>query len=634
MCGICGIFNLDPHLSPPDGSLLDRMTDVLTHRGPDDRGTWQAPRIALGHRRLSVIDLSDRGRQPMSNEDGSVQIVFNGEIYNFHELKRRFALHERGHNFQSRTDTEVLVHLYEELGPSMVQHLNGMFAYAIWDSKRQELHLARDAYGVKPLFYLEENGRFLFASEIKSLLEDHGISRAVNHQALHDFLTFDYIPGSQTAFAGILEVPPGHTLSIDRAGVTQIERFAELSADEDHSLSEATVIEEAGRLMQQAVTRQAVADLPVGVLLSGGMDSSAIVAMMHQRAAGPLHTFSVGFEAASFNELPHARIVAEQFGTQHHEVVVTADMVREMLCTSLEFIDEPYADGSAIPTYFLCQLARQHVGVVMSGEGGDEVFSGYETHAAYKVAKWGRRVPHWIRNGILRPLVNRLPVSNRKLSLEFKLKRFLGGLDLPYDEAHLWWRIVMTEAEKLELYHPDLRDRLDIQSPQRHFTEVLDRTFAQDGLNRLLHVDASVFLPDDLMVKNDRMSMAHSLEARVPFTDPDLTRFMARVPARIKLPRLRKKHVMRRALAGVLPRQILNKKKVGLEMPYSAWLKHELFDLLMDYCDPARLARVGLFRAEAVRHMIAEHQGNRRDHGRALWGLLSILIWHERFFES
>ncbi len=639
MCGICGVLNLDPGLPPVDAGLLDRMTDALTHRGPDDRGTWRDPHVGLGHRRLSVIDLTSRGRQPMSNEDGSVRIVFNGEIYNFQELKQQHALEQRGHTFQSRTDTEVLVHLYEELGPAMVDHLNGMFAYAIWDARSRQLHLARDAFGVKPLFYCRHDGRLLFASEIKGILQDSTIPREVNFQALHDFLTFDYIPGANTAFAGIDELPPGHTLSIgldDSPGLEntgRLQRFAEPADREDDSLDETTVVREARRLMRQAVERQRVADLPVGVFLSGGLDSSTIVAWMQQLARTPLHTFSVGFEDPSFNELPAARTVARHFGTVHHEVIVTAEMVREALPKAVEFIDEPYADGSAIPTYVVAELARQHVGVVMSGEGGDEVFAGYETHAAYKVARLARHIPRWFRNGLLAPLVRRLPVSDKKLSFEFKLKRFLGGLDLSPQAAHLWWRIVMTETAKQELYDPDVWRHRTCRSPQRHFDEVLRRTPAQDELNRLLHIDAAVFLPDDLMVKNDRMSMAHSLEARVPFTDPDLTRMMARVPARLKLPRLRKKHIMRRAMSGLLPRQILNKRKVGLEMPYARWLKEDLYDILADYGAPERLKRIGLFRPQAVQAMIKEHRDNIHDHGRALWGLLSFLMWHERYIE-
>jgi asparagine synthase (glutamine-hydrolysing) len=631
MCGICGVLQLGPQPEPVDEALVTRMTAVVAHRGPDDSGTYVNGRVGLGLRRLAVIDLSRNGHQPMCNEDGSVWIVFNGEIYNFAELKKEYQLEARGHVFRSATDTEVLVHLYEEFGPDLVTKLNGMYAYAIWDARRQELHLARDPFGVKPLFYARQGTRFLFGSEIKSILQDPRVPRRPNLQALHDFLTFAYVPGEQTAFAGIWEVPPGHRMVIDRDGKVTTTRFFDLAFNEDESLDERQAVHQARDLLHVAVKRQLVADVPVGVLLSGGMDSSTIVALMHRHTSEPIHTYSVGFEDQSFNELPHASLVAKMFATQHHEVVVTPAMVRDVLPKYIGYIDEPYADGSAIPTYFVCELARREVVVVLSGEGGDEAFAGYDTHAAYKTAQWFRHIPRFVRQCLLAPLVNCLPVSHKKLSLEFKLKRFLGGLDLPPPQAHLWWRIVLTESQKRALYTPAVLEELSPAAPDRHFAEVFGRSGAKDVLNRLLLIDASVFLPDDLMIKNDRMSMAHSLEARVPMTDPELTGFMARVPARLKLPRLRKKHLMRRAMEGVLPRAILNKKKVGLEMPYSRWLKHELNDVLMSRCAPSRLAETGLFRPDAVEQLIGEHMAGQRDHGRALWGLLNYMLWHERY---
>ncbi len=631
MCGIAGILRPRGTELQDDASLLERMTDVLRHRGPNDRGTWQNEHISLGHRRLSIIDLSALGRQPMANEDGSLQITFNGEIYNFRELKQKYRLAEKGHVFRSKTDTEVMLHLYEELGTRMFAELNGMFAFALWDGNRKQLHLVRDPFGVKPLFYAWHRGKVYFGSEIKSILQVADFPRKVDLQALHDFLTFDYIPGAQTAFEGIKEVPPGHAMTIGLDGRVQEERFWEPSYNEDDSITEAQAIAASRDLLDQAVHRQLVADVPIGVLLSGGMDSSTVVALMQRHTDEPIHTYSVGFEDQSFNELPAARIMAEQFRTIHREVIVTPQLVREMLPRYLDYIDEPYADGSAIPTYYVCQLAKDEVVVVLSGEGGDEAFSGYETHAAYKVSRWFRTIPRFIRNGIIRPLVNCLPVSHKKLSLEFKLKRFLGGQDLEPAQAHLWWRIVLNETQKRELYSPQVLERLQAQPSDRHFVETFKRARGRDVLNRLLYLDTSVFLPDDLMIKNDRMSMAHSLEARVPMTDPDLTEYLSRVPARIKLPRLRKKHLMRKAMEGILPTAIINKKKVGLEMPYSRWFKNELKDVLLNYCGGDRVRATGLFRPEGVQRIIDEHLGNRLDHGRVLWGLLNFMMWHERY---
>lgn len=631
MCGICGIIRLGPEPVDPVGGLLDRMTDTMAHRGPDDRGTWTDGVAALGHRRLSVIDLSRAGRQPMANEDGSVLLVYNGEVYNFRELAERYDLRGRGHVFRSRTDTEVLLHLYEELGVGMVNELNGMFAMGIWDARERCLFLLRDRYGIKPLFYQQDEHHFRFASEIKALLADERVPRKVSLQAMHDFLTFDYVPGPQTSFEGIHELPPAHWMRVSEDGKSTLNRYWDLSFATDESLQERWVVERSLELMDRAVQRRLVSDVPIGVLLSGGMDSSALVALMKPRVAEPIRTYSVGFYEPTFDERKPARTVAGHFGTIHQEVVVTPQMVRELLPGYLRYIDEPYADGSAIPTYYVSALARGEVVVLLSGEGGDEVFAGYDTHAAFKASRLFRRVPRWIRNGVIGPLVNRLPVSHHKLSLEFRLKRFLGGQDLHPADAHLWWRIVLTEAQKQSLYSPAVRNALTPEPPERHFREVFGRSGASDALNRLLHIDSAVFLPDDLMIKNDRMTMAHSLEARVPFTDPELTEFMSKVPARMKLPGFRKKHLMRAALENHLPRSILRRKKIGLEMPYSRWLAWDLKDVLLDYCGPERVEGTGLFRPEAVRTLVDEHLAMRRDHGRALWGLLNFMMWHELY---
>lgn len=633
MCGICGILRFQASTAPPLEGLLDRMTDRLAHRGPDDRGTWSHGDVHLGHRRLAVIDISRAGRQPMASEDASVHIVYNGEVYNFRELSEEHDLRGRGHVFRSRTDTEVVLHLYESLGIRMAEELNGMFAMGIWDTREPALYLIRDRYGIKPLFYQKDRDHFRFASEIKAILEDPRVPRRVNLQAMHDFFTLDYIPGPQTAFEGIFEVPPGHWMKVDVQGNLELHRYWDLPFQVDPSLTGESAVARSMDLLTDSVRRRLVADVPLGVLLSGGMDSSAIVALMHRLGVDPIRTYSVGFLEESFDERAAARSVSRAFCTIHEEVVVTADRVRELLPTCIGFIDEPYGDGSAIPTYCISERAREDVVVLLSGEGGDEAFSGYETHAAYKAARMAGRIPPVLWNRIVAPLVGRLPVSHDKLSLEFRLKRFLGGLNLDPVDAHLWWRIVLTDAQKKSLYAPRVWEALVFQDPARHFREVYGRSNAPDPLGRLLHVDASVFLPDDLMIKNDRMTMAHSLEARVPFTDPDLTEFLSSVPSKVKFPGFRKKHLLRKGLRGTLPREILKKKKFGLELPYSRWLTAELKDLLTDYCDPSRIAEGGLFRPEAVGALVQEHLSFRRDHGRALWGLLSFMVWHEMYFE-
>lgn len=630
MCGICGLLRLgDAPLEPP-GDLLDRMTDSLAHRGPDDRGTWVGGKAALGARRLAVIDLSPAGHQPMASADGAVVLVHNGEVYNFRELERRHGLRSR-HAFRSGTDTEVLLHLYRERGMEMVPELNGMFAFALWDDRERALYLVRDRYGIKPLFWQRDGDHLRFASEIKALLVDPRVRRRVSLQALSDYLALGYVPGPQTAFEGIQEVPPGHWMRVGPDGSTTLRRYWDLRFEEDEALRGDEVAVRALELMDEAVQRRLVSDVPLGVLLSGGLDSSAVAALMSRHLREPIRTYTVGFEDASFDERGAARRVAHHLGAIHREVVVTPGMVRELLPAYLRWIDEPYADGSAIPTWYVSALAKEDVTVLLSGEGGDEAFAGYDTHAAFKAAEMGRWVPRGLRTGLLAPLAGLMPVSHRKLSLEFRVKRFLGGLDLSPVDAHLWWRVVLDEQRRRALFAPAVLEAMTPEPPERWFREVFDRSGARDTLNRLLHVDSAVFLPDDLMIKNDRMTMAHSLEARVPFTDPELTGYMATVPARLKLPGLRKKHVMREALKGLLPPEIVDRKKIGLEMPYSRWLGGELKDVLLDYCGPERVRSVGLFRPEAVTALVEEHLARRHDHGRPLWALMNFMMWHELY---
>ncbi|MEZ5777497.1 MAG: asparagine synthase (glutamine-hydrolyzing) [Paracoccaceae bacterium] len=634
MCGICGIVSIGGATGRAEEGLVRTMADTLAHRGPNDSGTWADDTVALGFRRLSVIDLSYAGHQPMTNEDGTIVIVFNGEVYNFQELKEKYRLEERGHVFKSRTDTEVLIHLYEEIGLAMIPELIGMYGFAIWDTREGSLHLVRDRYGIKPLFYQQDADHFRFGSEIKAIIADDRVARKPSMQALHDFLTFNYIPGTQTAFEGIHDIPPGHYMTVNAKGETAQHRYWNLNFTVDNSITEKVAVERSLELMRTALRRRLIADVPIGVFLSGGLDSSTIVALMHEQTKEPIHTYSVGFEDQSFNELPYAQIVAKEFDTQHREVLITADKVRDLLPRYLSYIDEPYGDGSAIPTYYVSELAKDEVVVVLSGEGGDEAFAGYETYAAYNVYKWFRKVPGFIRNGIMRPLANMLPVSDSKLSFEFKLKRFLGGLDLPPDEAHLWWRIVLSEAEKKTLYSERTKNAAPLLPSVRHFKAAYAQSNAKDALSGIMYIDSTVFLPDDLMIKNDRMTMAHSLEARVPFTDPELTGFLASVPPKLKMKNRRKKHLMRRAMEGLLPPSILNKKKVGLEMPYSRWLKNELRDLMMKYLGPENISRTGLFRPDAVQALIDDHLNGKRDNGRPLWGLLNYMMWHELYIQT
>jgi asparagine synthase (glutamine-hydrolysing) len=631
MCGFAGILCLDG--SRPDEALLQRMGSVLAHRGPDDSGLHVAGPCGLVHRRLSIIDLSAAGRQPFLNEQGDLALAYNGEVYNFLEMKARHRLETLGHTFRSRTDTEVLLHLYEQIGEAMLPELNGMFAFAAWHSGRGELLLARDPFGIKPLFYCVAGGSFLFASEIKALLEAPQVGREPDRHALFDYLSLDYIPGERTAFRGISELRPGHCLLADTTGIRRITRYHEHTFSPRRGMTEEEAADGVGYLLRNAVERQLISDVPVGVMLSGGMDSSSIAVLMDSVMKGQsFHTFSIGFDDASFDESPWARFVAGRIGSTHHSISVTPQAVAALLPEYLAYIDEPYGDGSAIPTLMLAREAREFVTVLLSGEGGDEVLAGYDTYAAYKVRSIYRKIPAFVRRGLIAPLAAALPVSHSKLSFDFRAKRFVSGAELGVPESHFSWRAILADEAKKDIMAESAGGGWPPTS--RMFADAWESCGAADELNKLLCLDMSFHLPDDLMIKNDRMTMASSIEARVPFTDLELVSFLATVPVELKLPGLRKKNLLRKAMKGLLPEEILRKKKVGLEMPYSRWLRSELRPYAARLLSPERTGATGLFDPAGINLLWSEHLEMKRDHGRALWGLLNYMIWFEMYITS
>ena len=521
MCGFVGVLKLNTSSRFRENDILVKAGEVLKHRGPDSFGVHWEGACGLAHRRLSIIDCTDAGKQPMSNETGKIWIAYNGEVYNFQELTKSHSLREK-HAFRSRTDTETLVHLYEDLGIDMVKQLNGMFAFALWDDGARRLYLVRDPYGIKPLFYLRTGGALWFASEIKALLEVPDYEARPNVEALYHYLSLNYVPGTLTPFEGIQELSPGHVLTIDSASrEIAISRYFEIPYDIDGSLSKEEAVERSLEYLEASVRRQLISDVPVGVMLSGGVDSSALAALMAKiKGNADFHTFSLGFQDASFDESRYARIVARHIGTTHHEVLVTPKKVTDMLPKYLAYIDEPYADGSAIPTYLLAECAKDYVTVLLSGEGGDEVFAGYDTHLAYKVRNLYRKIPGFIRRDVIRKMVNMLPVSHKKLSFDFKAKRFAAGAELNTPESHFAWRVVLTEDAKKTVLAGEANT--GFRSTVDFFTRTFDSCNARDELNRLINIDFTYHFADDLMIKNDRMTMANSLEARVPFTDNEL----------------------------------------------------------------------------------------------------------------
>ena len=625
MCGICGIVGP----APVDRRVLSRMTGVLEHRGPDDEGFHIAEyddgsAVGLGFRRLSIIDLNT-GNQPIGNEDGSLQVVLNGEIYNYREL--RAELIGRGHRFATNSDTEVIVHLYEELGARCVERLNGMFAFALWDEKDRRLLLARDRFGKKPLYYADLGDALLFGSELKALLQHPRCPRELDFPSLSRYLALEYVPTPRAIFDGVSKLPGGHYL-LWHEGRTSVEQYWDLSfASDGDNRSDEDYVEEFRDLFREAVRRRLVSDVPLGAFLSGGIDSSSVVAMMSEALpAGAVKTFSIGFEDSSFDESTYARRVADHFGTDHHETVLTQGAMVDLLPTVTEFLDEPFADPSVLPTYLLSRHTRESVTVALGGDGSDELLAGYPTFPADRFATL-YPLPRVLNERIVIPLADRMPVSTKNFSVDFKLKRFLRGAGSPTWERHATWLGSFTPAEQETL----LTSRPADPFGEQH--SAFENAPTTDRVERLLYVYAKTYLQDDILVKVDRASMACSLEVRAPFLDVDLVEFLGRVPARLKLRRLETKHLLKRAMAGILPPGIAERPKKGFGIPIADWLKGGLREALQDELSPGRVREQGIFEPAVVERYVSEHMSGRSDHRKPLWTLFVFQLWHRRWLE-
>jgi asparagine synthase (glutamine-hydrolysing) len=592
------------------------MSATLVHRGPDSDGSFVDGPVALAARRLAIIDL-ETGDQPIANEDSTIHVVQNGELYNYRELRAR--LERAGHRFRTHGDTEVLLHLYEEHGLDFARRLRGMFAVALWDAPRRRLVLARDRFGIKPLYYRATRGELEFASELRALPRGE-----IDLDALEAFLAFNSIPAPLTIFRETRKLPPGHLLVWEN-GASRIERFARpapAAAGEQRGGDEAELIEELRARLRDSVRAHLVSDVPVGVLLSGGIDSSALAALAADESSEPLRTFSIGFEERSFDELGDARLVAERYGTVHRELVLRPDAAL-LLPALADAFDEPFADSSALPTYLVSQLAAEDVKVALSGEGGDELFGGYYTYVADLLAL---RVGGVAR--LARPLVERLPSSGARASFDYKAKRFVRAAHLrPLERHHAWKEIFSSEARAELTARRHGFDPVDLY--RTRFAETEDA----DLLARLQDVDLGLYLVDDLLVKTDRASMAHSLEARVPYLDPVVTNLALALPTYHRVRGFRKKVLLRKAAAPLLPREIVRGKKRGFSIPAAAWLRGELEPFARETLAPETLRRQGFFRPEAVARVLDDHVAGKDDHSRRLWGLLAFTLWHERHVE-
>ena len=627
MCGISGKLYFDSD-RVVDHEVIRRMNAALAHRGPDGEGVYVKGPIGLGHRRLAVIDLSDDARQPMANEDGSVMITFNGEIYNFTELRKE--LEEKGHVFRCRSDTEVIIHLYEEMGPECVKRLRGMFAFAIWDENKQRLLLARDRAGEKPLYYYNDSSQIVFGSEVLALLQDRSLPVEPDLRAIWQYLHLQFIPSPLSGFQGIRKLPPAHYLMVEN-GEVHIERYWALdySAKVHASASEGELCEMLVAELREAVRMRLISDVPLGAFLSGGIDSSAIVALMTQFGGAPVKTFSISFGEKTYNEAAFASLVARRFGTDHHEYEVTPNAM-EVLPKLIEHYGEPFADAAAIPTYYLSKLAREHVTVALSGDGGDENFAGYDHYRTLKRAEISRLLPGVARRfmmGVASRLRRNPPGSyaarvGRGLAIvsESETNRYVSRLNVTGD-----WIGWLCTPEYLELVGPgQVLAEVSMSQAGR----------LADPLDEALRVDTELGLPDNMLTKVDIASMANSLEVRAPMVDHRIMQFAASLPSRLKLRGAIGKYILRKAVRGLIPDEVIERRKHGFAVPIAQWLRGDLKEFAYDLLLSQRLADRGIFNPVRVRQLLEEHLKGRADWSGWLWKILILELWYQMVVES
>ena len=626
MCGIAGIVDSRPGARMEEATIR-RMCDRIVHRGPDDEGIFVKGGTGLGMRRLSIIDLAG-GHQPLFNEDRSAWIVFNGEIYNFPEL--RPELEKQGHKFRTHSDTEVIIHLYEEMGAECVQKLRGMFAFAIYDERRQKLLLARDRLGKKPLHYALSNGRLLFGSEIKSILEAAPeLAAPVNSEALLQYLYFGYIPDPLTAFTGIQKLPPGHVLEFEK-GEIRVRQYWDLPQYATHvPRSEEECLEELEHRLAEAVRIRLISDVPLGALLSGGTDSSTVVALMARASSAPVKTFAIGFQQADFNEAHYAKIVAERFGTEHHELILEPNVV-ETVETLTRSLEEPFGDSSMLPTYYVSCMARQHVTVALSGDGGDELFAGYGRYRIQSQRKIFERVPAWARRWYREKLYPRLPNSMHG-------RKFSYNVSLPWRERYVdGISFVPAFEREMPLLSDDFRAVLrEKGDPLQLMFDYFDHAPANDPVSQMLYVDTKTYMVADILTKVDRMSMATSLEVRVPILDHVFVEWVTGLPPEWKLRGSKQKYILKKLAERVgVPKEALYRRKQGFALPLAAWFRNELKEMTMTVLLEPRTLQRGYFKPQAVRQLLDEHFSGRRDQSARIWRLLILELWHRNFLEA
>ncbi|HVF46784.1 MAG TPA: asparagine synthase (glutamine-hydrolyzing) [Pyrinomonadaceae bacterium] len=628
MCGITGWVNLDRTDRRHHAEVvLQSMCDRIEHRGPDSEGLWLDDTVALGMRRLSIIDLKT-GDQPVFSEDRSVIVMMNGELYNYREV--RADLEKRGHKFVTKTDTEIVPHLYQIYGEDFVDHLNGMFAISLWDSRNKKLILARDRFGEKPLYYGITDGKLLYASEPKALLAHPAVKGELDLDALRQYLSFDYVPAPRSIYQGISKLPAAHVLTVQNGEVKK-RRYWNVSW---HKNGSKPSLEKAASdlhdLLSDAVRMRLVSDVPLGILLSGGIDSSAIAAFAVQHATEKVKTFSIGFEEDSFDESKYARQVAHHLGTEHYEAKLSVDAAADLIGDIGQWLDEPLSDGSLIPTYMLARFVRRHVTVALGGDGGDELFAGYPMYYGHKVANWYSAVPGVIRSSLIEPVVNRLPVSTDNLSFEYRAKRFVRSSSYDTIERHHSWFGSFTVAEQDMLLTSDVTERSDrdIYAEPRDMLAFCD---ARSEIEQMQFLDINFYMAEDILTKVDRAAMAVSLETRAPFLDPRIGQFAASLPLDYKLRGRTGKYILKKSVECLLPRSILTRPKKGFGIPIAAWLKGRLNPLMRDLLHPVRLSDQRLFNADFIQRLISEHEQGIASHHKQLWTLLVFQLWYDNY---
>ncbi len=627
MCGITGFVNANG--AAADRGILERMNLAIAHRGPDDDGFYLNQNVGIAMRRLAIIDVAG-GHQPIHNSDNSKWIIFNGEIYNYQALRK--GIEERGHSLYTKSDTEAVLQLYDEFGPDCLQHLRGMFAFAIWDERDQSLFLARDRVGKKPLLYSHQsNGDLIFGSEFQAVLQHPSVSREVDMLAIDSYLSYLCVPAPQTAFKAIRKLEPGHWLRW-KAGEIETRRYWQPDFSKKIKITEEEAIEETTRILRESTRLRMISEVPLGAFLSGGVDSSAVVALMAEESGQPVKTFSIGFEEQDFSELKYAKRVADHVGAEYHEFIVRPNAL-DVIPTLVEHYGEPYADSSAIPTYYVSKETRKHVTVALNGDGGDESFGGYERYTAMRIAEAYHRVPSVLRKIFIEAPASLIPTSELKRSRFRDAKRFLKAANLPRTERYFRWMSTFNRDAKREIYTAEFESAVAGQNA----SGFLDKWFAAANgagtLDATLLTDQMTYLPNDLLVKVDIASMANSLEARSPFLDHNLIEFAASLPENLKMRGVETKSLLKKAAARLVPKEVIYRRKMGFGVPIGAWFRGEMRDFVRGVLLAEKSLKRGIVKPDILERYVDEHTSGERDHAFQLWTLLMLELWFQRFID-